>query len=64
MRKEVLKEPKFTEDIVSIIRSGLGREQLIEKLSDYHEKDIAQSFAFLTREERKALYDTLGAEWI
>lgn len=64
MRKEVLKEPKFTEDIVSIIRSGLGRELLIEKLSDYHEKDIAQSFAFLTREERKALYDTLGAEWI
>ena len=64
MRKEVLKEPKFTEDIVSIIRSGLGREQLIEKLSDYHEKDIAQSFVFLTREERKALYDTLGAEWI
>lgn len=64
MRKEVLKEPKFTEDIVSIIRSGLGREQLIEKLSDYHEKDIAQSFAFLTREERKTLYDTLGAEWI
>ena len=64
MRKEVLKEPKFTENIVSIIRSGLGREQLIEKLSDYHEKDIAQSFAFLTREERKALYDTLGAEWI
>ena len=64
MRKEVLKEPKFTEDLVSIIRSGLGREQLIEKLSDYHEKDIAQSFAFLTREERKALYDTLGAEWI
>ena len=64
MRKEVVKEPKFTEDIVSIIRSGLGREQLIEKLSDYHEKDIAQSFAFLTREERKALYDTLGAEWI
>lgn len=64
MRKEVLKEPKFTEDIVSIIRSGLGREQLIEKLSDYHEKDIAQSFAFMTREERKALYDTLGAEWI
>lgn len=64
MRKEVLKEPKFTEDIVSIIRSGLGREQLIEKLSDYHEKDIAQSFDFLTREERKALYDTLGAEWI
>ena len=35
MRKEVLKEPKFTEDIVSIIRSGLGREQLIEKLESF-----------------------------
>ena len=64
MEKEVLKEPKFVEDIVAIIRSGLDKEQLLERLSDYHENDIAQSFEFLTKEERISLYNNLGAEWM
>lgn len=63
MEKEVLKEPKFVEDIVSIIRSGLDKEQLLDRLNDYHENDIAQSLEFLTKKERLALYDMLGAEW-
>lgn len=64
MEKEVLKEPQFVEEIVSIIRSGLSKEELLLKLSDYHENDIAQSFEYLTKEERTALYNNLGAEWI
>ena len=63
MEKEVLKEPKFVEDIVAIIRSGLDKEQLLDRLNDYHENDIAQSLEFLTQKERLALYDMLGAEW-
>lgn len=63
MEKEVLKEPKFVQEIVSIIRSGLGKEELFDRLNDYHEKDIAQSLQYLTREERIALYNNLGAEW-
>ena len=64
MKKEILKEPTFAQDIVTIIRSGYGREQLIDRLKDYHEKDIAQSLELLTKEERKALYDSLDPEWI
>ncbi len=63
MEKEVLKEPMFVAEIVAIIRSGLDKEQLLEKLNDYHENDIAQSFAYLTKDERIALYNNLGAEW-
>ena len=64
MRKEVLKEPKFVEDIVTIIRSGLDKEELLERLSDYHENDIAQSLEVLTKDERMALYNSLGVERI
>ena len=64
MKKEILKEPTFAQDIVTIIRSGYGREQLIDRLKDYHEKDIAQSLELLTKKERKTLYDSLDPEWI
>ena len=55
MKKEMFKEAGFVEEIVSLIRSGLGKEQLTERLGDYHENDIAQSFSYLTRDERVAL---------
>ena len=64
MKNEVLKEPKFVEQIVEIIRSGYGRDELLERLSDYHENDIAQSLEYLTKDERAALYNTLGMEWV
>ena len=64
MEREVLKEPKFSEEIVGIVRSGMDKEAVIEQLRDYHENDIAQSLAFLTSQERRHLYKLLGAEWI
>lgn len=64
MEKEVLKEPTFVEEIVAIIRNGLSRDELIEKLQDYHENDIAQSLQLLNEEERISLYNILGAEWM
>ena len=64
MKREVLKEPKFVEDIVTIIRSGLDKEQLIERLRNYHENDIAQSLEYLTKDERISLFNSLGVEWM
>ena len=52
MEEEILKEPQFTDEIVSIIRSGLSDEEIIEKLHDYHDNDIARSLEALTKEER------------
>lgn len=64
MKKEVLKEPMFVDEIVAIVRSGLSDEKLIERLRDYHENDIAQSLAELSKEERSRLYNILDAQWI
>ena len=64
MKKEVLKEPIYAEEIVAIIRSGLSEEELKEKLGDYHDNDIAQSLELLDKTERNYLYNVLGAEWI
>lgn len=64
MEKEVLKEPMFVKEIVTMIKSGLEKEQLLEKLHDYHENDIAQSLEYLTKDERISLYNNLGTEWI
>lgn len=64
MKKEVLKEPIYAEEIVAIIRSGLSEKKLKEKLGDYHDNDIAQSLELLDKTERNYLYNVLGAEWI
>lgn len=63
MEKEVLKEPRFVEEIISIIRSGESDQVIADKLQDYHENDIAQSLEELSKEERLHLYSVLGAEW-
>ena len=62
MEKEVLKEPKYVEELLSIIRSGKSSEEIQDLLSDYHENDIADALEELTAEERKRLYKILGAE--
>ena len=64
MEEEILKEPQFTDEIVSIIRSGLSDEEIVEKLHDYHDNDIARSLEALTKEERIHLYNILDPEWV
>ena len=43
MENKVLKAPNVTDEIISVIRSNLDKDELIERLNDYHENDIAQS---------------------
>lgn len=64
MENKSLKIPKITDEIISVIRSNSDKNKLIEKLDDYHANDIAQSLEYLTSDERLALYDVLGAEWV
>lgn len=64
MKKEVLKEPGAAEKIVEIIQSTCSMNEMTEKLKDYHDKDIAQSFSLLNRAERNLLYSALDAEWL
>ena len=64
MENKVLKAPNVTDEIISVIRNNLDRDELIERLNDYHENDIAQSLEYLTKQERLSLYDILGDEWV
>lgn len=64
MEKEILKEPqlKYVDELLEIIRSNLSNEEKLDKLSDYHENDIADALEQLTEDERKNFYPVLGAE--
>ena len=57
-------ESKFIKEIVDLIRSGLPKEELTEKLQDYHDNDIAQALENLDKNERIALYHLLDTEWL
>lgn len=53
---------EITNEILTLIRSGLTDEELKKTLEHYHESDIADAVPYLTKEERKRLYDILGDE--
>ena len=53
---------KYVEELIAIIRGNLSREEMIDRLFDYHDNDIAEALELLTPEERKRLYSALGAE--
>ena len=62
MEPNVLKEPNFVEEILEIFRSGISPAEINEKISDYHENDIAGALEQMTPEERQKIYPILGAE--
>ena len=64
MEKEVLKEPVFAKEIVDIIKLSPSIDDMRERLRDYHNNDIAQSFELLNRAERNLLYSALDAKWL
>lgn len=64
MLKKVLNENNFLNEILTILRSGANSKTLNDRLSDYHDNDIAEAFEQLNENERKALYPVLGAERI
>lgn len=61
--KEVLKEPVYVDEILELLRGDLQKDELLKKLSDYHESDIADALEQMTSGERKKIYPVLGAEY-
>ena len=57
-------KPMYSNEVLKIFRSNLPKEELIEKISDYHMGDIADAFEKMTPEERKSLYPVLGVEMV
>lgn len=57
-------KPMYSDEVLKIFRRNLPKEELIEKISDYHMGDIADAFEKMTPEERKSLYPVLGIEMV
>ena len=64
MEKELNQSKNYEKELIDIIRGNYSDEELLDKLSDYHENDIAGAMEQLTVEERTRLYPILGAERI
>ncbi len=62
MRKKITPEKDYVTELVQIIRCTKEEAILRDKLSDYHEKDIAEAVTKLTADERKHLYGVLGVQ--
>lgn len=60
--EEVYEHPDYAAELEKIIRSELPLDEKREKLADYHYNDIADVLPKLTADERKRLYQLLGAE--
>ena len=60
--KKTLKRPNYAEELLKIIQSPLKNEALLDRLNDYHERDIADALELLSPQQRKKLYPVLGAE--
>ncbi|SFO20425.1 magnesium transporter [Pseudobutyrivibrio sp. JW11] len=59
--KDLLEDIKLQE-IIDLLRSNISAEELMEALDDYHENDIAEAYEALEPEDRRRLFDILGAE--
>ncbi|MCQ2420829.1 MAG: magnesium transporter [Clostridia bacterium] len=52
-------EHSYLPEILSLLKKGTGKKEKQEKLSAYHEGDIADALAQLSPEERKRVYKAL-----
>lgn len=59
-----MQKKNYVQEILEIIHSGLPQAELAEKLSDYHENDLADALAALTPDERQKLYAVLGVDTV
>ena len=55
-------QKNYVQEILNIIHGNIPQAELAEKLSDYHEKDLADALEALMPAERKSLYPILGVD--
>ena len=56
------KDETDVEELLEIFRSPLNKEELLDKISDYHEKDIAEAFEHSDRERAKEIVPAFWAQ--
>ena len=56
--------PDLSQEILEIIINEKSTDNIRDKLSLYHDNDIAEVIPDLSQTERKKLYKILGVEWV
>ena len=62
--EKILKKPDYAKEILEIMHGSFSEEDMLERISDYHENDIAEAFELLSEAERKRWYRMFGPEQI
>lgn len=62
MAAENRTNPDYVKELLQIIRTTPGEKELLDRIMDFHENDIADALQQLTAPERKRLYPVLGAQ--
>ena len=57
-----MQHPDYEKEIINIIKTTRSPKVLKDKLSEYHESDIANALELLEKDERIKLYHALGIE--
>ena len=55
-------ERDYEQEIIELLQSSLPDEEIAEKLSDYHDNDIASALDDLDKDALKRVYEILGEE--
>ncbi len=59
---QLTQHPNYVEELEEIVKSNISPMALKEKLSDYHDNDIAEALENLSPEDRAKVYRILDAE--
>lgn len=64
MENEVMNEQNYVRELLDFLRSGATDAEILEKLDQYHENDIAGAFELLEEAERQKIYDIVPADFL
>lgn len=64
MMEKMLKKPDYAKEILEIMHGSFSKEEMLERIADYHENDIAEAFELLSAQEREKWYQMFGPEQI
>ena len=62
--EKMLKKPDYAKEILAIMHGSFSKEEMLDRIADYHENDIAKIFPLLSKDERLKLYKILDQDTI
>ena len=62
--EKMLKKPDYAREILEIMHGSFSKEEMLDRIADYHENDIAEAFELLSESERRIWYQMFGPEQI